>query len=169
MFYFCYAHGEVTTRDFEYNSEALSGSISLVNEGAECALLMHTPTAKFNYMVNIKRTGDANQLMQGINGLQTEPTSPPSIYYKVVLMSLLNEYLADPNFQFIKEKTVPEIKFKPQILPPKRSVLEPELEEVITDKQTNPLTPQPQIAAPDYKLARNMETPVYSYKSPSNI
>ena len=181
MFFFHLPDGEVVVREHEFNSEAIDGSITLLNAGAECSLLMHTPTAQFNYVVTEKKGGLVSELWELLTKVNNKPTIPPSIYYTVVLRSMLDDYLQNPNFKFVVTAYDPtlmknEIKvatIKPRIFLPDRDTTEetgnvPTVEVSVANLTNN--NPGPDLMPePSFKLRRDKEEPVYSYKSPSKI
>ena len=180
MFFFHYPDGEVTVREHEFNSEAIDGSIALLSESdaQNCSLLMHTPTVEFNYVVTEKKYGVVRELWELLSKVNAKPTTPPSVYYTVVLQAMLDDYLQNSNFKFVetaydKTPVKNELKqtiVKPRIFLPDRDiVLETGNKETVEVAITNN-TPGPDLMPePSFKLRRDKEEPVYSYKTPSKI
>lgn len=103
MYYFYYVEtGEVTTRQHEFNSEAMDGEIILIDENDLCTLLIHTPNKKFSWDVKIVSklaAKDGLEKLEALGTLKTAKTGYP--YYCLIKENLLNLYLeVNPTFDF---------------------------------------------------------------------
>jgi hypothetical protein len=158
MYYFVNIFGEIESREYLYNAEALDGTLTSVDIESNCLLLVHVPTAKFTYRVSIQKEITPGQGLQELKFLNTQQTTPPTAFYRLILASELETYLEDKGYDFIEIASKKELEKKTltNINPPKKS-------EFIENPNNHksPLYPG-QNSSSSIKLVRDSENSIYT-------
>lgn len=130
---------EVVYRPHEFNSEALSGEISMLPETEDCVLLSHTPNTKFGWdVVPIENLG----AKQGLDKLKTFATEG-DIFYTLIPSEHLFDYVKENDKYTLIEggegllDSPPSLVFPP---PSKAKQAVPEVSRRVVDEEPSPRT-----------------------------
>lgn len=116
------ADGQVVYRKHEFNSESLNGEIRKIEDSADCLLLAHAATKKFNWVVSPIENIGPQEGLEKLSELGTKDTAKKGQpFYSLVHSSYLQDYL-----NFHKEYDFKERDLEASPEEPKKKVVEKE-------------------------------------------
>jgi len=148
-------------RNYEFNSEALDGKIKKIDDTDKCIALHHAPNSTWNYNVTPLSLNYSDSIWETY-GNKAEPTQPPTPtdFIGIVLQKDLDEYIKLHNYILTQLPEISNVKKENKenkvyinINPPKRS----------PSKKVNFQDP----LEFSYKLVRDAETTVHTFKQPN--
>lgn len=103
--------GQVLYRKHEFNSESLNGEIQKIEDYADCLLMVHIATRKFNWEVTPLETLNPQEGLKKLEELGTkERAKKGQPFYSLVHSSHLQDYLSFHKDYEFKERVKGEVK-----------------------------------------------------------
>lgn len=151
----------VTFRKYEYNAEALDGLLTLIKNDLLCYIVAHHPNKKFGYDVGILKTITAEAGWKEVSNLgMYDKDNPAKVFYALVPVDVYKDYITSEKYYTIKKfKQEGAIDSEKSVIKEKYELPGPAIAESTFVKN--------KINTPKIKLVRDTESPLYTYKTPS--